>query len=188
MIILASASPRRKQLMEKYITSSFLIDVSHINEEQYLNNDPIQSVKAIAKAKGEDIFTKHPDDVVISADTIVVIDNKVLGKPVDEDDALNMIKMLSGRSHQVMTGFYIKKKDYEYNNVDISTVTLKDVDEQIIKQYIKKYPPLDKAGSYGIQDQYFADNILDNYEGSLNNIIGFPTEKISDILKKILVN
>ena len=188
MIVLASASPRRKQLMKECTTSSFLIDIGDIDESKYIKDDVISTVKAIAKAKGEDIFKRHPNDTVISADTIVVIDNKILGKPVDEDDALKMLKSLRGRTHQVMTGFYIKNKEYEYNDVDISSVTLKSVDEQILLEYIKRNPPLDKAGSYGIQDLYFKDNVLDKYEGSLNNIIGFPTEKISNILNKILAN
>lgn len=188
MIILASQSPRRKQLMKEYITSSFLIDVSHIDESLYVKDNPIDTVKATAKAKGDDIFKSHHNDVIISADTIVVIDNQILGKPKSEEDAKRMIKLLKGRTHQVMTGFYIKSKDLEISDVDISEVKLKDVNDSIIEKYIQKYPPLDKAGSYGIQDEYFHDNILDSYEGSLTNIIGLPVEKINEILKKILAN
>ena len=183
MIILASQSPRRKELMKKYLSSSFLIEPSDIDESKFLSGGPIEASQATAKAKGEYIFKKHLDDVVISADTIVVIDNQILGKPVDVNDAINMLSLLSGRSHEVITSYYIINKDHQYLNSEVSKVTFKKLDRKIIEQYIKEYPPLDKAGSYGIQDPYFKEYILDSYEGSLTNIIGLPVEKIIEVLR-----
>lgn len=183
MIILASSSPRRKDLMKEYITSSFLIEPSDIDESIYQNDSPIKTSEQTAKAKGLFIFNKHPDDVIISADTIVVINNQILGKPKDEEDALRMLKMMRGKTHEVITAYFIKGKDIEVLRNVVSTVTMKDVNDDILKQYIKEYPPLDKAGSYGIQDEYFKNNILDKYEGSLTNIIGLPIEKITEDLR-----
>ena len=96
MIILASNSTRRKELMKEYLTSSFLIEPSGIDESIYQCDDPIKTSENTAKAKGEFVFSKHPDDTIISAYTIVVIDNRILGKPKDIEDAKNMLLSLSG--------------------------------------------------------------------------------------------
>ena len=183
MIILASKSPRRKELMKEYLTSSFLIEPSDIDESVYINDNPITTSQLTAKAKGELIYKKHPDDIIISADTIVVIDNLILGKPKSIEDAVNMLSRLSGRTHEVITSYFIINKDHKILKSEVSTVTFKSVDRAIIEEYIKEYPPLDKAGSYGIQDPYFQEHLLDKYEGSLTNIIGLPIEKIIDILQ-----
>ena len=187
MIILASNSPRRKELMEKYVTSSFLIEPSQIDESIYQDKDPIKTVEQTAKAKGEYIFHKHPDDLVISADTIVVINNHILGKPKDRNDAIKMLMMMKGKRHEVITSYYIVNKDKSILRSVISFVTLKDVEESIIEKYLDEFPPLDKAGSYGIQDEYFKNNILESYEGSLTNIIGLPIEKITEDLRSFSV-
>ena len=187
MIILASNSPRRKELLKEYLTSSFLIEPSDIDETVYQNDDPIKMCEATAKAKGQFVFQKHPDDLIISADTIVVINNQVLGKPKDHDEAIKMLSLLKGRTHQVITSFYIVNKEKEFLESVRSEVTLKDVDASIIEEYIRLFPPYDKAGSYGIQDEYFKNNILDKYEGSLTNIIGLPIEKITEVLREFSV-
>ena len=187
MIILASNSPRRKELMEKYVTSSFLIEPSKIDESIYEDDDPIKMSQMTAKAKGDFIYQKHPDDIIISADTIVVIDNQILGKPKNRNDAIKMLMMLKGKRHEVITSYYIVNKDKSILRSVISFVGLKDVEESIIERYVDEFPPLDKAGSYGIQDEFFKDNILDSYEGSLTNIIGLPIEKITEDLRRFSV-
>lgn len=187
MIILASNSPRRKELMKEHITPSFIIEPSRIDESIYQDDDPIKMSQLTAKAKGDFIFDKHKDDVVISADTIVVINNKIYGKPKDNEDAFNMIKSMCGKTHNVITSYYIISKDKSVLRSVISSVTFKNVSDEIIRRYIKEYPPLDKAGSYGIQDKYFSENILDKYEGSLTNIIGLPIEKITEDLRDFSV-
>ena len=187
MIILASNSPRRKELMEKHFTSSFLIEPSDIDESIYQDKDPIKTVEQTAKAKGEYIFHKHSDDLVISADTIVLINNQILGKPKDQNDAIKMLMMMKGKRHEVITSYYIVNKDKSILRSVISFVTLKDVEASIIEKYVDEFPPLDKAGSYGIQDEYFKNNILESYEGSLTNIIGLPIEKITEDLRSFSV-
>lgn len=182
MIILASQSPRRKELMKKYLSSSFLIEPSDIDESKFLSGGPIEASQATAKAKGEYVFNKHPEDTIISADTIVVIDSQILGKPTDIDDAIIMLSRLCGKTHKVITSYYIINKDHKYLDSEVSKVTFKNIDRKIIEEYIKEYPPLDKAGSYGIQDSYFKEHILESYEGSLTNIIGLPIEKIIEVL------
>ena len=187
MIILASQSPRRKELMKKYLASSFLIEPSSIDESIYENDDPIIMSQNTAKAKGELVYKRHPNDTIISADTIVVINKKILGKPKDIEDAFNMIKSLAGNTHEVITSYFIKNKDHERLESVVSKVKLKQVNKDVIRKYINDYPPLDKAGSYGIQDEYFSENILDSYEGSLTNIIGLPIEKIIDDLREFSI-
>ena len=163
MIILASNSPRRKELMEKYVTSSFLIEPSDIDESIYQDIDPIKTVEQTAKAKGEYIFQKNHDDIIISADTIVVIDNQILGKPKNRNDAIKMLMMMKGKRHEVITSYYIVNKNKSILRSVISFVTLKDVEESVIERYVDEFPPLDKAGSYGIQDEYFKNNTDDEH-------------------------
>ena len=104
--VLASQSPRRKELMKR-ITSSFLVDVSHVEENIPEGYSPIEAVKYLAYIKGQEVKKRHPHDLVISADTIVVIDNQIIGKPVDEDDAKRILKLLSGKTHAVYTAYHI---------------------------------------------------------------------------------
>ena len=184
MIVLASASPRRKAFMKEFITPSFLIDVSHIDEKSIHKQTPLDTVKAIAKAKGEKIFNKHPQDLIISADTIVVLDEEIIGKPKDDNDAFNMLKKLCGKTHQVITAFYIRNKDVSYVDAVISKVKMKTVDPEILIRYIETKSPLDKAGGYGIQDEFFKQHLYDSHQGSISNIIGFPYEEIKEFLEK----
>lgn len=180
MIILASKSPRRKTLMSK-ITSDFLIEVSHIDESTSLNLPPIEAVKDIAKRKGLDIAKNHPDDIVISADTIVLIDNQIIGKPVDEKDAKRILKLLSGRTHKVITAFCLIKGNKFYEDYVISEVDMDELSEELIDAYIKSGSPMDKAGAYGAQDnEQF--HVVKKVRGSKDNVIGFPTEQIKEAL------
>ena len=94
-----------------------------------------------------------------------------------------MLSSLGGKTHEVITSYFIISKDHKVLKSEVSTVTFKNVDRTIFEEYVKVSPPLDKAGSYGIQDSYFKEHILDKYEGSLTNIIGLPIEKIIDILQ-----
>ena len=182
MIILASKSPRRKELMTKYITSHFSIIPSSYEEEIDNNISPIDNVLNISKHKGEEIFNEHRDDVVISCDTIVVLNNEIFGKPKDKEDAIDTIMKLAGKTHEVISAYSIFYKEIEISRYVISKVTFKNINKDQAKEYIEKDNPLDKAGSYGIQDKdsYL---IIEKYEGSLNNIIGFPVEEIKKDLE-----
>ena len=182
MIVLASKSPRRQQLMHR-ICDAFIIDVSNIDESTSLNMKPLDAVKDIAKRKGLDIVKKHPGDIVISADTIVLIDGIVLGKPKDKIDASKMLNMLSDRTHQVITAFCILKDNKFLEDYVISEVTFNKLSQELIDSYIESGSPMDKAGAYGAQDN--ADFlIVKNIVGSRDNVIGFPVDEIKLALKK----
>ena len=176
MIILASQSPRRQQLMHS-ITDDFVVEISHIDESSSLSLSPLEAVKDIAKRKGLDIAQRHPHDLVISADTIVVIDNQIIGKPVDEVDAKRILNLLSDRTHHVYTAFYLIKENKEYEEVVISEVTFEKLSEQTIDEYIKSGSPMDKAGAYGAQDNNDF-KLIKKITGSWSNVIGFPVDEI----------
>ena len=182
MIVLASKSPRRQSLMHD-ITDSFIVDVSHIDESTSLNMPPIEAVKDIAKRKGLEVSKNHPDDLIISANTIVVIDNMILGKPIDEADAKRMLKLLSDKTHKVITAFCLIRNDSFYEEYVVSEVTFNKLDEDLIDQYIKSGSPMDKAGAYGAQDNKDYP-IVKNIVGSLDNVIGFPVKEIKEALEK----
>ncbi len=182
MIILASQSPRRQQLMHS-ITDDFVVEVSHIDESSSLNMSPFDAVKDIAKRKGLDISKKHPHDLVLSADTIVVIDNQIIGKPIDKKDAKRILKLLSGRTHHVLTAFYLIKDNKEYEEVVDSEVTFEALSDSLIDEYIKSGSPMDKAGAYGAQDNNDF-KLIKKITGSWSNVIGFPIDEIKEAINK----
>ena len=182
MIVLASKSPRRQQLMHR-ITDDFIVDVSDIDESTSLNMSPLEAVQDIAKRKGLDIVRRHPGQIVISADTIVVIDNMILGKPVDEADASRMLNLLSNRTHQVITAYCLLKDDKFLEEYVSSKVTFNKLSQELIDKYIASGSPMDKAGAYGAQDNNdFL--IVKEIKGSRDNVIGFPVDEIKLALCK----
>lgn len=182
MIILASQSPRRKELMEKFISTSFLVIPSYVNEVINHNLSPIENVINIAKAKGLDVSKNHKDDIVISCDTAVILNNKVYGKPVNKYDAYKMLKELSNNTHEVISAYWIFYKDISISKYVSSKVTFNDLSDALINEYIETLSPLDKAGGYGIQDP-LGNKLVKCYTGSLTNIIGFPVEEIKKDLE-----
>ena len=181
--VLASSSPRRKELM-KEISEVFSIDVSNVDETVDENLSPVDAVKTIALRKGEAVKVRHPNEVVISADTIVVIDNMIIGKPVDEKDAIRILNLLSGRTHIVYTAYCIFYKDRFIEEVVESSVTFNKLSDELIKEYVASKSPLDKAGAYGVQDNGNF-NIIKEIKGSLTNVIGFPVEDIKVSLNSL---
>lgn len=181
--VLASSSPRRKELM-KEISEVFSIDVSNVDESVDEKLSPVEAVKEIALRKGKAVKDRHLDDVVISADTIVVIDNMIIGKPIDKDDAVRILKLLSDRTHIVYTAYCIFYKDKFVEKVIKSEVTFNKLSDALIKEYVASKSPLDKAGAYGVQDN---DNfhIIKEIKGSLTNVIGFPVEDIKISLNSL---
>ena len=182
MIVLASKSPRRQQLMHR-ITDDFIVDVSDIDESTSLNMSPLEAVQDIAKRKGLDIVKRHPGQIVISADTIVVIDDMILGKPIDEADASRILNLLSDRTHKVITAFCLLKDDKFIEEYVASEVTFYKLSQELIDRYIKSGSPMDKAGAYGAQDNNdFL--IVKKIKGSRDNVIGFPVNEIKLALDK----
>ena len=184
MYILASQSPRRKWLMERDISPLFKVVVSNADEHfPHELTDPKDIVKFIAKEKGEIVAKEYPNDIVISADTIVVIDNQIIGKPKDKDDAYRMLRLLSNRYHSVFTGYAIFKEDKIINKVVESKVLFNELSDKFIWDYIATGSPMDKAGAYGLQDKDF--QLVKEVIGSVENVIGFPTKEIKNDLDNL---
>ena len=181
-IILASASPRRKEILEN-TNVKFKIMASSIEELRLEGESPCQMVMRLAFEKGIDIASRQKSDLVISADTIVVLDNTVLGKPKDEIEARKMITSLSGRTHQVITGISLINLDNNKKIIDyvISNVKFKNLSEEDINDYIRTKESLDKAGAYGIQG--YGALLVEEIQGDYFNIVGLPISKLSDLLK-----
>ena len=179
MIILASASPRRKKLMSDKITHNFVIIVPDIDESlSFKNHQKVEKiVMDIAKRKCLVVANEHPNDLVIAADTVVVIDNQIIGKPIDKKDAKRMLKMLSNNEHYVYTGYAIKQGDKLINKYVRSDVFFNDLSDELIDAYIASGSPLDKAGAYGYQDHKDFP-LVKKISGSIDNVIGFPTDEI----------
>ena len=182
--ILASSSPRRKELM-KEISSSFVIDVSHADESVDDNIKPINAVKIIAKRKGEAVISRHPHDLVISADTIVDLNNEIIGKPIDMDDAKKMLKKLSGKAHLVHTAYCLFLEGRVFIDTVTSEVLFNNLSDELINNYVESKSPLDKAGAYGVQDNEKFP-LVKEIKGSVTNVIGFPVEDIKEAIEKFL--
>ncbi|GAA3660540.1 Maf family protein [Asaccharospora irregularis] len=182
-IILASASPRRKEILEN-TKLKFDIIKSDIDEIILEKEAPIQAVMRLAFEKSMDIASKNEDDLIIAADTVVVLDENILGKPKDKEEAYNMIRSLSGRTHEVITGISLVNLGLSKKIIDyvVSTVKFKELSDEDIKDYIHTNESLDKAGAYGIQG--YGAMLVEKIEGDYFNIVGLPISKLSDLLKK----
>jgi septum formation protein len=182
-IILASNSPRRKELLKAH-NIEFDVIPSDISEVLNPNLSPVENVMELAKQKAEDVFNKTHKTAILAADTIVVYGNQILGKPVDEEDAFRMLRLLSGKTHQVITGVaFISTKGLE-TSYDVSNVTFKEISEEDILEYIKTKEPMDKAGSYAIQG--IGSKFVESYDGEFDNIVGLPMKLVLEILKKAI--
>ena len=179
-IILARNSPRRKELLEKS-GLTFSVIPSTVEENISKSLPPVEYAKTLALIKAQDVFSKY-NNIVIGADTIVVFDGKIIVKPSSEEDAFNTLKMLSGKTHQVITGYAVLSNNLTINDYSVTEVTFNELSSALICDYIKNAKPLDKAGSYGIQDGY---PLVKYYEGDYDNIVGLPTSKILEILRSL---
>lgn len=183
-IYLASNSPRRKQIMKEAGYTFEIIKSDFDEAGEYVS--PVKMATAFSYGKALDVFNKLKDKenaVVIGADTTVYFENEIIGKPKDEKDAFNTLKRLSDNTHTVVTGFTIITKDKVITDYDTSTVTFNNLTDDLISEYVKSGKPMDKAGSYGIQDGF---PIVKEYTGSFTNIIGLPIEKVKKEIDKLL--
>ncbi len=178
-IILASASPRRRELM-CFITKDFEIITAHVDETIEKGTKPEDAVKILAFKKAQAVSEKYKGRVVIGADTIVVCDNKILGKPENEDSAFQMLRMLSGRTHYVLTGVCITDSEKAECFYVKSDVTFFDLNDEEIKKYIESGEPMDKAGAYAIQGK--GSLFVEKINGDYFNIVGLP---VSILNKKL---
>ena len=184
-IILASNSPRRKKILTDL---GLEFEVIPSNYEEKLETDVFSYdlIEDLATQKACDVVRRvGKDEIVLGADTVVVLHNKILGKPKDKDDAYKMLSELSGNTHMVVTALCgINTKTNRAALLSTTSyVRFKELSDELINYYINEFNPLDKAGSYGIQE--LPDGILDKYEGSFDNIVGLAPEAVVEVLKKL---
>ena len=185
-IYLASKSPRRKKLLKQlnldFKVLKFEVDENHRNGEK-----PVQLVKRLASHKLEAAKQKVKEGIIITADTIVVINGKILGKPEDEKDAARILRKLSNRTHSVYTGFsiYNSRKNFQIVDYEKTLVTFRKLTHNEIENYIKTGSPMDKAGAYGIQDDFGAV-FVKKINGCYYNVVGLPLTKLYQSLKEIV--
>ena len=179
--ILASASPRRKELFSLIVPSFEVIPAS--GEEKFnMSLFPEQVACSVAENKCDEVFLKNPDAVVIGCDTIVVFEGEILGKPNGEGDAISTLKRLSGRTHFVITAVCIRTKYKKLLQFEKTEVRFNALSDDFIKIYVDSGSPLDKAGSYGIQD----GGLVKEYYGSYTNVVGLPVTLVKKMLEEVL--
>ncbi|MFA9398953.1 MAG: Maf-like protein [Clostridiaceae bacterium] len=186
--ILASASPRRKELLSR-ITSEFQVVVSNFDEDTVaFSGDVEKYVMEIAKGKALDVAKQYKEDIVIGCDTVVVYENKVLGKPKDKIEAYDMLKMLSDRTHFVYSGLFIidTKRNIIRNNFEKTEVFFSKLTEKDITRYIDTGEPMDKAGAYGIQGK--GGIFVKKINGCFYNVMGLPINKLNSMIREMGVN
>lgn len=182
-VILASKSPRRQQFF-KDLDIDFTIELKEVEEIYPPALKGIEITDFLADLKSKAYTNLAKNDLLITSDTIVWLDEKALGKPKDEADAFAMLRALSGRKHQVITSISIKSKHSQKIINDITTVSFKELTDEEINYYIKNYKPFDKAGAYGIQE-WIGFIAIENLEGSYFNVVGLPVHKLYKELIKL---
>lgn len=181
-LILASSSPRRKELMEE---AGFAFEIHSEPVEEIFHHElgRNEAIMKIACDKAEASARRYPDAVVIGADTMVCYENDILGKPADRDDAIRMLSMLSGHTHEVITGVAIICREKTITFHAVTRVTFYDLDDDMISDYVDSKEPFDKAGSYGIQGT--GRLLVEKIDGDYFNVVGLPIARVYRELKKL---
>ena len=184
-IILASNSPRRKELLGGL---DIPFEVKNINglDESFSDDLKGEEIPLFLSEKKSDAYSEFwskPDSIVITADTIVWMNNKVLGKPKDREEALEMLRSMSGKSHYVYTGVCVRSAEKKISFVCSSEVRFANLEESEIEYYVDKYQPYDKAGSYGVQE-WIGYIGVEHINGSFYNIMGLPIQRLYTVMKK----
>ncbi len=189
-IILASGSPRRAEILSS-VGWEFIRDVADIDETELPNESPENYVRRLAREKAELVAARHADIYVLGADTTVVIDGQILGKPADLEDARRMLGMLSGKWHEVLTGAALVKKQESENlkfdslvGIQSTKVKFAEMSGAEIDFLVENGAPLDKAGAYAVQAQ--AALFIEKIEGDYWNVVGLPISLVYDLMKKRL--
>ncbi|MDD4308170.1 MAG: Maf family protein [Thermoplasmata archaeon] len=179
--ILASASPRRRELLAKLLTY-FEVVPSNASENIAPGTDPVDAAMENAMNKALAVSERYPDAIVIGADTLVVLDGSIIGKPADPEEAVTMLEALSGKTHQVITGIAMVHGalDVKLSNFDFSDVTFRTLDRNDIEAYVNERNPLDMAGGYGIQE--VMDTFIEGLDGDFNNVMGLPLDLTAEML------
>lgn len=180
-LILASQSPRRKELLN-LLKIPFVVRVADIDETMDPSKDPAEEVARVSRQKALAV-SRGASDIVIAADTIVVLDGEILGKPKDQEHACQMLTALSGRNHQVMTGITVLQGDQALVHTEITDIHFRPLSQKEIRAYVATGEPMDKAGSYGIQGgaALFARRLVGDYY----NVMGLPVCRLYEMLRTV---
>lgn len=178
-LILASNSPRRRELFEE-LSVPFEVIPSRF-EENAAGLSARDTVLTFAEEKAKEVFARYPDAFVLGADTVVCMNGEILGKPKNAEDAKRMLRLLSGKTHSVYTGVCLAGPGVLLRQAVETQVTFFPLREEFIEEYVAGGSPLDKAGAYGIQDGALAES----YHGSYTNVIGLPLETVKAFLKEV---
>ncbi len=185
-LVLASASPRRQELLRN-AGIHFTVRPANIPEDVFPGESPEDYVRRLARAKARAIFERYPQDQTLGADTIVVVDASILGKPIDESGAVRMLRLLSGREHRVITGVCLLtpsqesgKPVQEDTRIETTRVTMRPLTEEEIADYVAHGEPMDKAGAYAIQG--LASRWIPKIEGCYFNVVGLPVPLVYAML------
>lgn len=180
-LVLASASPRRAELL-KSAGIAFEVHAADVDETVLPGEEPEELISRLSRQKAEVIFKNFPDSAVLAADTVVVFDGEIFGKPAGPGQAAEMLGCLSGDVHEVMTGFTLLQPDsVPVSQVVISKVHFRELSGEEIQKYVASGEPMDKAGAYGIQAG--AAHMVETIEGSYTNIVGLPLAEVVTLLK-----
>ena len=185
-IILASASPRRKELLAG-LCIDFEVDTRNNFEETYSPDTPHEQIPEVL-SEGKSYGFHRPlesDEILITSDTLVLCEGHVMGKPLNREEAYEMLKLLSGRSHKVITGVTIRNSEKSVTESDTAIVYFKELTDNEIYYYIDNFKPFDKAGAYGIQE-WIGYIGIDRIEGSYFTIMGFPVHLVYQMLSKFI--
>jgi septum formation protein len=173
MFILASASPRRRELLAA-AGLACVVDAAHVDETQRPDEPAAEYAERLAREKAATVAARHPDRCVLGADTVVVLDGEVFGKPVDGADARRMLRRLSGREHEVVTAVAVARNAQMQSDVEISRVEMRIISEKEVEDYVAGGEPMDKAGAYAIQGG--ARAFIYRFSGDFDTIVGLPVK------------
>lgn len=180
-LVLASKSPRRRELMH-LLDMAFTVRVADVEETLLPNATPEQQASHLSYIKAK--AAAKPGEIAIGADTIVVLGDRILGKPKDKQEAAEMLQMLSGNTHRVMTGVTVISDEKEISVTEVTEVTFRTLTQQEIIRYVDTLEPMDKAGSYGIQGG--AAKFVEGIRGDYFNVVGLPVCRLSQILRDFM--
>jgi septum formation protein len=181
-LVLASASPRRRELLA---AAGFTVEVDppQVDEAQRLGEPPAEYVERVARDKAAVVSARHPDRTVIAADTAVLVDGEVLGKPADDDDAARMLRRLSNRAHDVWTGVAVARAGQVAYALERTRVWMLPLSEADVRWYVESGEPRGKAGGYAIQG--LASRFVPRIEGSWSNVVGLPVATVLQLLEQV---
>ncbi len=182
MLVLASASPRRQELL-RHAGIRFEVEPAHIAEDPLPTENPKDCAERLAREKALAIAQRRPNDTVLGADTVVVVDGQMLGKPVDAADAARMLRLLSGRAHQVITAVCLVVSGQWVVGSESTSVTMTKIAEREIADYVAGGEPMDKAGAYAIQG--IASRWIPRIEGDYSNVVGLPVALVWRMLREM---